>query len=153
MRIIGRTLCLLTLLRSAGCGCGLPPTTPVYSSFGGPEGTVADYCDDAVVVGMYPAQNPYRRPEGLHIEDFHSPTGSRGRVFLHYPKGQIEMVLVAECAGKVGPGMLYEWNCVQHDKVVQTMRVRIVPGPPVQVFVNDRPVKVTTGTPASQSSP
>ena len=134
-------------------GCGQQPTVAEYSIFGDPGHTEGIFAYDGdVLVVMEPKDRAFRR-EGLSIEGFRSPTGSKGEAFIHYPKGRAELRLVVYDVNKATSDMTYEWEVVQIDKwkvvgrgrVVQEMQVRIVPGPPVKVFVDGRKITVSSG--------
>ncbi|KKM26898.1 hypothetical protein LCGC14_1580120 [marine sediment metagenome] len=92
---------------------------------------------------MEPKKDRAFRREGLSIEDFQSPAGSKGKAFIHYPKGIMELRLVAYDVNKAVSEMIYEWKVVQKGQVVQEMQARVLPGPPVQVFVDEQEISVT----------
>lgn len=97
---------------------------------------------------MEPKENRGCRREGLSIEDFQSPTGSKGKAFVHYPKGIMQLRLVAYDVNKADSDMIFKWKLVQKKlfqkgRVVQDMQVRVVLGPPVQVFVDEQEIDVS----------
>jgi len=123
-----------------------------YSSFGDPANTRARVLppnpyaetpyDGAVLVIMEPRADRFSRRKGLSIQEFQSPTGSNGKVFIHYPKGIMEMRLVVYDVNKADSDMVFKWKVAQKGRVVQDMQVRILPGPPVRVFVNSQEIDV-----------
>ena len=123
-----------------------------YSSFGDPANTWARVLppnpyaetpyDGAVLVIMEPRADRFSRRKGLSIQEFQSPTGSNGKVFIHYPKGIMEMRLVVYDVNKADSDMVFKWKVAQKGRVVQDMQVRILPGPPVRVFVNAQEIDV-----------
>ena len=147
----------LLLAAILACGAivgGCEPQMPVaeYSSFGDASHARASFLpttiysdtayDGSVVVAMEPREHRACRREGLSIESFESPTGSKGEAFIHYPKGIMEMQLVAYDVNRAKRDMVFEWKVVQKGRVVQEMQARVVPGPPVKVFVNGGEISV-----------
>ena len=122
-------------------GCG--PQMPVaeYSIFGDPAHTWATVLQDGtVLVIMEPRENRTSRREGLSIEDFQSPTGRKGGAVIHYPKGIMELRMEADDVNKADSDMMYEWKMVQKGRIVQAIQVRVVPGRPVKVFVDEQEI-------------
>lgn len=125
-------------------GCGPPLPIAEYSSFGEPSRTrvYSATTQGTVTVSMEPAEYRGHRREGLTIEEFRSPTGSKGHAFIHYPKGIMELKLVAFGVNRTGADMTYEWTVVQKGRPVQEIQVRIVPRTPVRVFVNKQAISI-----------
>jgi hypothetical protein len=78
--------------------------------------------------------------EDLSIQGFHSPTDSKGKVVIWDAKGRRELRLTADLVSEAD--MVFVWKIAQKGRVVQEMRVRIVPGPPVKVFVDGQEIEV-----------
>ena len=140
----GTTQASLSLIVLACCallgGCGQLPLAD-YSRFGSPRHTraILMYTGDVLVL-MEPEENQSCRREGLSIVDFESKTGSKGNVFIHYPKGIMEMQFIAYDVKKATSDMMFEWKIAQKGKVVQKMQVRIASDRPVRVFVNEQEI-------------
>ena len=122
-------------------GCG--PEMPVaeYSIFGDPAHTWASFTHDGdVLIIMEPREKRTSRREALSIEGFQSPPGSKGKALVHYPKGIMELRMLAYAVNKADSDMMYEWKMVQKGRIVQAIQVRVVPGHPVKVFVDEQEI-------------
>lgn len=141
----------IALCASCLGSCSRMPVAP-YSSFGDPANTRAwvlppnPYAetpyDGAVLVIMEPRADRFSRRKGLSIQEFQSPTGSNGKVFIHYPKGIMEMRLVVYDVNKADSDMVFKWRVVQNGQLVQSMEAKVLPGPPVRVFVDGQEIDV-----------
>mgnify|MGYP005857241359 CR=1 FL=1 len=98
--------------------------------------------DGAIIVVMMPATDGPALCEDVSVEEFVSPSGSRGKVFVHHPKGTTEMRLVVYDIIGAGSDMVFEWSVVQSAHAVQRVTARVLPGPPVRVFVDGREIEV-----------
>ena len=137
-------MCILLMILGSLAGCG--PQLPVadYSNFGSPRHSQAilAYDGDNMLVLMEPEENKTCYRQGLSIVDFESKTGSKGNVFIHYPKGFMEMRFIAYGVDKANSEMMFEWKVAQKGKAVQHIQVRIVPANVPKVFVDGREISV-----------
>lgn len=133
-----------------GCGPDMPIAS--RSCFGDPANSRARvlpsnaYAEPphkgAVLVIMEPAADGLSPRHDFSVEDFRSPTGSKGKGFIHHPKGITEMRLIAYDVNIANSDMVFEWRVVQNGQAIQTMRARVLPGPPVRVFVDGQEIEV-----------
>ena len=127
----------------AGCGPQMPAAE--YSSFGDPGHSWAWISQPTRTV-PYATIDVWMNPreafsfQGLSIQEFHSPTGSRGDVVIWDAKGRKQLRLTANLHPE--SEMIFKWKVAQKGRVVQDMQVRILPGPPVRVFVNAQEIDV-----------
>lgn len=144
MRRCGFVSCLLGLLIAAFVLTGCPAAEPTGTQFV-PDPTAPPRLlesNGSLVVAMAPLGGDLR-PEtatDLAVANFRSPSGHEGAAFVHLPQGWLQMLLVVDRAGAADADMLFEWDVVQGEQVIQHLNARIAAGEPAEVFFSGKPV-------------